>query len=1049
MTNYNRPDPVWFSKFNNSSPLVLSNKKRFIVRLTEKAVNNMDNIRDVEKIIGKDYTVLHGLGHPGMLVIESKVANTFNTLANNDNIEYVEEDYIIFLDDPIDYQDESSKLLSKNTAPIKSLSTPNDASWGRLWGMNSSLGNNHINVENVWSTNTGSSNVIVGVIDTGIDYNHEDLSANRWTNSQEILNGLDSDNNGYIDDIHGINAIRDSGDPMDDHYHGTHCAGTIGGVGNNGIGVAGVSWTVGLMGLKFLSASGGGSTSDAIKCVAYAELMKARGEPVLLTSNSWGGGGYSQALFDAINSAWTNEDMLFVAAAGNGGSDRIGDDNDRTPYYPCTYNIPGVISVAASDISGNKATFSNYGRTKVHVAAPGVNIYSSYPNNAYNSISGTSMATPHVAGAIALLYSIYGSNITGTQVKDALINTCKVLSSFQGRVVGNGIIDVDAAVKYLSSNPPAPPPPPPPPVGPPPPPPPPVGPPPPPPPPVGPPPPPPPPKPSPTPYSNFRGRGKCKSDYTLTVQIPEIDNIIGKDICFRVGGKKCCIINGVIKYSFPECVKEIKAPTPTPTPTPTNTPTPTSSPTTTPTISQTATVTPSPSVTPSSSPTSSVTPTPSITPTNSPTASVTPTVTPTISVTPSVTPTISVTPSTTPTITPTISVTPTVSPTISSTPTNTPTISATPTVTPTVSPTISLTPSNTPTVTSTPSATPTNTPTVSATITATPTNTPTYSPTPTMTNTPTVTPTLSLTADFAIRSVSQINEINNTRGWDIIRHSSRPYAFTVDMSAGVNMHVFNSYYPRLAAFMPMPRYVFGMDIYEEANMLAVANYAYGIRLVGFDVGAGAKNGLQLLHRFTANDIKSSIPDWNGGTDIRDVKFLIPPSDNSEDALPILYATDLHYGLLTFTISGTSLNMIAYSKFDHPHFPPSGTRTYSLSRFWELVMSNDQKYLFAGCFENILAIYDISTPTSPVLTGQIDLVPEATAVNGIYDIVQDPGDNNILYVSLHTRGLYILDISDPTNISILSHLPFYSAAVPGSLERSLTLNGVLPKRKLLD
>lgn len=113
------------------------------------------------------------------------------------------------------------------------------------------------------------------------------------------------------------------------------------------------------------------------------------------------------------------------------------------------------------------------------------------------------------------------------------------------------------------------------------------------------------------------------------------------------------------------------------------------------------------------------------------------------------------------------------------------------------------------------------------------------------------------------------------------------------------------------------------------------------------------------------------------------------------------------------------------------------------------MSNDQKYLFAGCFENILAIYDISTPTSPVLTGQIDLVPEATAVNGIYDIVQDPGDNNILYVSLHTRGLYILDISDPTNISILSHLPFYSAAVPGSLERSLTLNGVLPKRKLLD
>jgi len=229
--------------------------------------------------------------------------------------------------------------------------TPNDAYYGSLYGMSK------IGAPKAWDKCTGSDKIVVGVIDTGIDYSHPDLAGNIWTNPGEIAgDGIDNDNNGYIDDIHGWDFCNDDNDPMDDNSHGTHCAGTIAGVGNNGTGVVGVSWNTKVAALKFLGASGGGSTSDAIDAVNYANAMGFD-----LTSNSWSGSSYSQALVDAINGG-----CLFVAAAGNNGDL----DNDIYPRYPATYDLENILSVAVTDSNDILASFSHYGATSVDLAEP-------------------------------------------------------------------------------------------------------------------------------------------------------------------------------------------------------------------------------------------------------------------------------------------------------------------------------------------------------------------------------------------------------------------------------------------------------------------------------------------------------------------------------------------------------------------------------------------------------------------------------------------------------------------------------------------------------
>lgn len=328
------------------------------------------------------------------------------------------------------------------------LKTPNDPNFGKLWGLKNigqsdvraaGVAGVDIEAEKAWDITTGSEKTLVAVIDTGIDYTHPDLKENLWVNSAEMNGqpGIDDDENGIVDDIYGANfanAKAPTGDPKDDHSHGTHCAGTIGARGDDGVGVTGVAWNVKLMGVKFLSASGGGTLEGAIKAIDYATKMGAK-----IFSNSWGGGGESQALKEAIQRA-NAAGVLFIAAAGNNSS-----NNDTTPNFPSNYPVANVLAVAANDNQGKLASFSNYGKKTVHVAAPGVNVYSSVLNGSYGMKSGTSMATPHVSGIAALIASAE-PNLTAVEIKERIIKTARPLASVKDKVSSRGMASAYAAL---------------------------------------------------------------------------------------------------------------------------------------------------------------------------------------------------------------------------------------------------------------------------------------------------------------------------------------------------------------------------------------------------------------------------------------------------------------------------------------------------------------------------------------------------------------------------------------------------------------------------
>ena len=336
---------------------------------------------------------------------------------------------------------------------ITAAAVPNDPSFANTWGLDNqgqTINGVHgtadadIDAPEAWDVTTGSPSVTVAVIDTGVDWTHPDLSSQIWINPGENCpgcrnDGIDNDHNGYVDDWHGWDFVNNDNNPMDDHGHGTHVAGTIDAAGNNAVGVAGVNWNARIMPLKFLDAQGSGTTADAVSAVLYAAQNGAD-----VMNNSWADDTYSQALADAIAVA-DQHNSLFVAAAGNSGT-----DNDGSPTYPASYDNPNVLAVAATDNNDGLAYFSNTGRRSVDLGAPGVDIYSTWLGGGYQFLSGTSMAAPHVAGAAALAKAAFPS-ATAVGLKDLLLATTDPRPSLAATTSSGGRLNVGGAVACNSS----------------------------------------------------------------------------------------------------------------------------------------------------------------------------------------------------------------------------------------------------------------------------------------------------------------------------------------------------------------------------------------------------------------------------------------------------------------------------------------------------------------------------------------------------------------------------------------------------------------------
>ena len=323
---------------------------------------------------------------------------------------------------------------------------PNDPQYlnGTLWGLNQ-ISDADIDAPEGWNVRSSASGIIVAIIDTGIKTTHQDLAANMWRNSAEIAgNKIDDDANGFVDDVFGCDAYNNDGDPTDDNGHGSHCAGTIGGAGNNGIGVTGVAWGVQLMACKFLSATGSGADSDAVRCIDYA---RSKGAKIL--SNSWGGGGAGVSLQAAIERSRT-AGLIFVAAAGNDGR-----NTDSSPSYPASLATDNIVSVAATTRTDTLASFSNYGSVTVDLGAPGDGIFStvSTSDTAYATYSGTSMATPHVAGVLALLVVQFPTE-SYSAIITRLLNGTDKIPALAGKTKSGGRLNLANAL--LGTTPPTP-----------------------------------------------------------------------------------------------------------------------------------------------------------------------------------------------------------------------------------------------------------------------------------------------------------------------------------------------------------------------------------------------------------------------------------------------------------------------------------------------------------------------------------------------------------------------------------------------------------------
>jgi thermitase len=353
-------------------------------------------------------------------------------------VDYAEPNFRVKLDDP-EPPLAAHDLLERRT----SFPQPNDPQFKDQWGHNNfgqDGGKERADIDalKAWLTTKGSDDVVVAVLDTGVDFKHIDLVNNMWTRPENVPAYTD-DELGSFNDINGFNGTDKITDPMDDNGHGTHCAGIIGAEGDNGEGIAGVNWKVKIMPLKFLGRGGFGSVNDAIEAINYAIDRKKHGVNLRIISASWGSTQKSRALEDTIRAAG-DAGILFIAAAGNDGS-----DNDRRPHYPSNYDLPNVISVAALDRTDNLASFSNFGIKTVHVAAPGKDILSTWLNDQYREASGTSMATPFVSGVAALIVANRPS-ISMEKLRAKLMNSVDKIDALNGKVASGGRINAAKAV---------------------------------------------------------------------------------------------------------------------------------------------------------------------------------------------------------------------------------------------------------------------------------------------------------------------------------------------------------------------------------------------------------------------------------------------------------------------------------------------------------------------------------------------------------------------------------------------------------------------------
>jgi subtilisin family serine protease len=397
------------------------------------AAKNNDRVEDNIEIV-KGLMTIDDLDN----LDAEKVAEQYSKMT--DLVIYAEPVFNIQLDDPAETVSTKELLYYPND---KKPTAPNDPMFEDQWalnnvGQNGGKENAHVSALKAWLKTQGSEDIVVAVLDSGVDYTHPDLVSNMWLRPDNIPQYKD-DELGTFNDKHGFNATDNLSDPMDDNGHGTHCAGIIGAEGNNGEGISGVNWKVEIMPLKFIGRGGFGSTKDAIEAINYAIDRKRAGVNVRVINASWGSTMYSKPLEDAIRAAG-EEGILFVAAAGNNST-----NNDSRPHYPSNYKLSNVISVAALDRNDQMASFSNFGVKTVHIAAPGKDILSTWLNNAYREASGTSMATPYVAGVAALILSD-NSDLTVAQLREKVLGSVDKIDSLDGKIENGGRINAAKAL---------------------------------------------------------------------------------------------------------------------------------------------------------------------------------------------------------------------------------------------------------------------------------------------------------------------------------------------------------------------------------------------------------------------------------------------------------------------------------------------------------------------------------------------------------------------------------------------------------------------------